>query len=531
MKNQKLELSWVGKNLSTKLEPRILIEDSTLSYRPEREDLDSINDNVLIKGDNLLALKALEVKYTGSIKCIFIDPPYNTGGAFEHYDDGVEHSLWLSLMKERIFALKQLLSEDGSIWISIDDNECHYLKILCDEIFGRYNFVGNIIWQKKYTIANDAKWFSDNHDHILVYAKNKDIWRPNKLPRTAEMNKAYKNPDNHPKGPWKSTPLHAKSGVNSSPYTFSNGITWAPPSGTYRRYSDDAMKKMDVEDQIWFGKKGDATPSRKTFLSELKNDGTPSRTIWTHDEVGHNHQAKEEVKKFNPSDVFGTPKPEKLLERILTLASNEGDIVLDSFSGSGTTGAVAHKMKRRWIMIELGDHCETHIIPRLRKIIDGEDQGGCSSNQEWKGGGSYKYYTLAPSLLKKDALGNWIINKSYDEKMLSEAVCKLEGFTYKPSSTEWWKHGYSTETDFIFVTKKTLSIELLEKLSEDVGSDQSLLVICAAFKAKPDRFYNLTIKKLPNALIKYCEWDHDDYSLNVNNLPSDDLDVNKSDYE
>ncbi len=425
-------------------------------------------------------------------------------------------------MRDRLTLLRNLLSQDGSLWISIDDNEAHYLKVLCDEIFGRKNFIANVIWQKKYTIANDAKWFSDNHDHILVFAKDKDIWRPNKLPRTAEMNKAYKNPDNHPKGPWKSTPLHAKSGVNNSPYTFNNGVTWEPPAGTYRRYSDDAMAKMDNENQIWFGKNGDATPSRKTFLSELKNDGTPSRTVWTHDEVGHNHQAKDEVKQFNATDVFDTPKPERLLERIITLASNKGDLILDSFAGSGTTGAVAHKMGRKWIMIELGEHCHTHIIPRLKKVIDGDDQGGISKVVNWQGGGGFRYYKLAPSLVEFDRFGQPVINKTYNAEMLAEAICKLEGFTYAPSDSEWWNHGYSTETDFIYVTTQNLSVEKLEQISEEVGSDKTLLIMCGAFRCKADKFSNLTIKKLPKAVLKHCEWAHDDYSLNVQNLPMAD---------
>jgi adenine-specific DNA-methyltransferase len=332
----------------------------------------------LIFGDNLLALKALEQEFTGKIKCVFIDPPYNTGSAFQHYDDGLEHSIWLGLMRDRLEIIRSLLSDDGSLWITIDDNEAHYLKVLCDELFGRSNFVASAIWQKKYTIANDAKWLSDNHDHVLIYAKNKEIWRPNKLARTDEMNARYKNPDNHPKGAWKATPLHAKSGVNNQPYVFSNGVIWTPPAGTFRRFNDESMREMEANNQIWFGKDGTAIPSRKTFLSELTNDGTPSPTVWLHTDAGHNHEARDEVKAFNEKNPFDTPKPERLLERILTLATNPNDLVLDSFAGSGTTGAVAHKMGRRWIMIELGEHCHTHIMPRLQKVIDGKDQGGIS---------------------------------------------------------------------------------------------------------------------------------------------------------
>jgi len=312
---QKLELTWIGKGNDPAVEPRILLHDASKDYG------DPTAENMLIHGDNLLALKALEQEFAGKIKCIYIDPPYNTGSAFEHYDDNLEHSTWLSLMKPRLDILKNLLSEDGSIWISIDDDEGHYLKVLCDEVFGRQNFINTVIWEKKYTIANDAKWFSDNHDFVLVYAKNKETWRPNLLPRSDGMNAAYKNPDNHPKGVWKATPLHAKSGSDKADnftYTFRNGVTWSPPAGTYPRFSAESLAAMDANDEIWFGKDGNAIPSRKTFLCDLKKNGIPSRTVWRFDDVGHNHEAREEVKAFNAESIFATPKPERLIERILT---------------------------------------------------------------------------------------------------------------------------------------------------------------------------------------------------------------------
>ena len=516
---QKLELTWIGKEKRPRLEPRILLEDKEKSYHAKHRVTDNDSfDNRLIFGDNLLALKALEQEFTGKIKCVFIDPPYNTGSAFQHYDDGLEHSIWLGLMRDRLEIIRSLLADDGSLWITIDDNEAHYLKVLCDELFGRSNFVASAIWQKKYTIANDAKWLSDNHDHVLIYAKNKEIWRPNKLARTDEMNARYKNPDNHPKGAWKATPLHAKSGVNNQPYVFSNGVIWTPPAGTFRRFNDESMREMEANNQIWFGKDGTAIPSRKTFLSELTNDGTPSPTVWLHTDAGHNHEARDEVKAFNEKNPFDTPKPERLLERILTLATNPNDLVLDSFAGSGTTGAVAHKMGRRWIMIELGEHCHTHIMPRLQKVIDGEDQGGISKTVNWKGGGGFRYYKLAPSLLEQDRWGNWIINKEYNAEMLAEAVCKNQGFTYAPSESLWWKHGYSSENDFIYVTTHNLSPQQLQDLSDEVG-ENSLLVCCAAFRGKSDQLPNLTVKKIPKMLLHSCEWAHDDYSLNVANLP------------
>lgn len=532
MNKKKLELTWIGKDKRPRLEPRIFLEDKNLSYQApstatsgESDVSRAFNDNLLIHGDNLLALKALEQQYAGKVKCIFIDPPYNTGSAFTHYDDGLEHSMWLTMMRDRLELLRTLMSEDGSIWITIDDNEAHYLKIICDEIFGRINFVSNAIWHKKYTVANDAKWLSENHDHVLIYAKNKETWRPNRLPRSEDMDKRYSNPDNHVKGPWKATPLYAKRKGSEKEqaftYTFKNGFVWTPPKGTSPRFPEHKMKEMDLNDEIWFGVNGDANPSRKTFLSELKIQGTPAPTIWSHTEVGHNHQATEEVKALTPDDAFSTPKPEKLLERIIFLATNEGDLVLDSFAGSGTTGAVAHKMGRRWIMVELGEHCHTHIVPRLKKVIDGEDQGGISKAVNWQGGGGFRYLRLAPSLLKKDDWGNWVINKEYNAEMLAEAVCKHMGFTYSPSQSQFWNHGYSTETDHIYVTTGSLAYDQLKRISEDVGNERTLLICCKAFMAEGADFPNLTLKKIPKVILNKCEWDHDDYSFTLNVLPEE----------
>ncbi|KXS30758.1 MAG: DNA methylase family protein [Candidatus Gallionella acididurans] len=464
----------------------------------------------------------MEAEFAGKVKCVFIDPPYNTGSAFTHYDDGVEHSIWLSLMRDRLEIIRRLLSEDGSLWITIDDNEAHYLKVLCDEIFGRPNFVANVVWQKKYTISNDSKWLAENHDHVLIYAVNKELWRPNRLERTAEMDNRYRNPDNHPKGPWKATPLYAKRTGSEKEQAFSfqfkNGVVWTSPRGTSPRFPADTLRKMDANDEIWFGSDGTANPSRKTFLNELKMSAPPAPTIWLHTEVGNNHEAREEVKAINPEDSFATPKPEKLLKRILELSTNPGDLVLDSFAGSGTTGAVAHKMGRRWIMIELGEHCHTHIIPRLQKVIDGEDQGGISKAVNWQGGGGFRYYKLAPSLLRQDAYGQWVINKEYNAEMLAQALCKLEGFTYAPSDAHYWMHGHSTERDFIYVTTANLNHEQLQQLSDEVGAERSLLVLCTAFRGRGD-YPNLTVKKIPKQVLSRCEWGHDDYSLQVENLP------------
>ncbi|MGH2342852.1 site-specific DNA-methyltransferase [Segnochrobactraceae bacterium EtOH-i3] len=523
-RKQKLELTWVGKENRPRLEPRILLEDPAKSYLAKhRVSDDDVFDNRLIFGDNLLALKALEQEFAGKVKCVFIDPPYNTGSAFKHYDDGLEHSIWLGLMRDRLEIIRRLLSPDGSLWITIDDNEAHYLKVICDEVFGRLNFVANAIWQKKYTIANDAKWLSENHDHVLIYAVNKEVWRPYRLERSSDMDARYRNPDKHPKGPWKATPLYAKrtgsEKEQSFSFKFKNGVVWTPPRGTSPRFPADTLRQMDENDEVWFGSDGTATPSRKTFLSELKISGPPAATIWLHSEAGNNHEAREEVKAINPDDSFATPKPEKLLKRVLDIATLPGDLVLDSFAGSGTTGAVAHKMGRRWIMVELEEHCHTHIIPRLKKVIDGEDKGGVTEVTGWQGGGGFRYFKLAPSLLEKDKWGREVISKAYNAEMLAEALCKIEGFTYAPSDSVYWQHGTSTERDFIYVTTQTLSPEQLDALSEEVGEGRTLLVLCAAFRGNTAAWPNLTVKKIPNHIRERCEWGHDDYSLNVENLP------------
>ncbi|WP_205597811.1 site-specific DNA-methyltransferase [Anoxybacillus sp. MB8] len=518
---QKLELTWIGKGEQPKLEPRILLEDPKLSYHAkERVTENDIFDNRLIFGDNLLALKALEQEFAGKIKCIYIDPPYNTGNAFEHYDDGLEHSIWLTLMKQRLELLKTLLSEEGSIWISIDDDEGHYLKVMGDEIFGRSNFVATCVWHKKHTRSNDARWFSDNHDFILVWAKNKNVWRPNLLPRTEESLKGYANPDNDSRGPWTSGPCHAKTPNPKDiyPITTPSGREVWPPPGTSWRFSKEKFKELIDDNRIWFGKDGNNIPRFKRFLSDVQ-DGFVPTTLWFRDEVGDNQEAKKEVKSFNNQDVFATPKPERLIQRIIHLATNEGDWVLDSFAGSGTTGAVAHKMGRRWIMIELGEHCHTHIIPRMKKVIDGTDQGGISKAVNWKGGGGFRYYKLAPSLLKKDKFGNWIINPEYNAEMLAEAMCKHEGFTYNPDPEVFWKQGQSTENDFIYTTTQLVTQQMVEGIVEQMKENETLLICCKAFNVNVDDFPQVTIKKIPQAILNKCEFGRDDYSLNVNNLP------------
>ena len=387
----RLELTWVGKDQEMKLEPRILIENPKLSNTKK----DKGTENMLIHGDNLLALKALESTYAGQIKCIYIDPPYNTGSAFEHYDDNLEHSIWLGLMRERLKLLYSLLDNSGTLWISIDDDEQAYLKVLCDEIFGRVNFVTCVLWQKIHSIKNDAKYLSVNHDYILVYAKDKEKIQFNLLPRTEEMNARYTNPDNDPRGTWQSGDLVANEERVNGHYAVRSPITgkiFDVPQGKHWVYSQENLEAMIKDNRIYFGKDGNAFPRKKRFLSEVMQ-GRKGDTWWTSSEVGHNQEAKREIiKLFGKNNIFATPKPERLIERVLTLGSNEGDLVLDSFLGSGTTAAVAHKMRRRYIGIEMGEHAYTHCKVRLDKIIAGEDNGGITKSVNWQGGGGYKFY-------------------------------------------------------------------------------------------------------------------------------------------
>jgi adenine-specific DNA-methyltransferase len=369
---------------------------------PELGAGDPAAGNMLIQGDNLDALKALLPYYAGRVKCIYIDPPYNTRSAFEHYDDNLQHAEWLAMIYPRLELLRDLLSEDGSIWVSIDDNEGHYLKVVMDEVFGRHNFIANVIWQKKYSPQNDAEFLSAMHDHVFLFCKNAKSWRRNLLPRTAKQDKAYKNLDDDPRGIWKSSDLTRAEHRDRDFYaivTPSGKEVWPARGRSWSRPPEE-IARLRSDNRLWFGRKGDAIPSLKRFLTEVK-DGQVPQTIWFRDDVGDNQDAKKEVKLINAKEVFDTPKPERLLERIVTIATDCGDIILDSFLGSGTTAAVAHKMGRRWIGIEMGEHAETHCAPRLRKVIDGE-QGGISESVGWTGGGGFRFYRLGEAVFADD---------------------------------------------------------------------------------------------------------------------------------
>jgi adenine-specific DNA-methyltransferase len=364
---------------------------------------DSNTGNVLIQGDNLEALKALLPFYAGRVKCIYIDPPYNTRSAFEHYDDSLEHTQWLAMIWPRLEILRELLADAGSIWISIDDNEGHYLKVICDEVFGRKNFVDTIIWRKNYSPKSSARHFSSDHDYLLVYAKNAEEWRPNLLPRTEKQDKAYSNRDNDSRGPWKTSDLSARNYYSLGRYpitTPSGRVIDGPPGGNYWRVSESRFRELDSDGRIWWGRGGNSIPQIKRFLSEVKEGVTP-QTYWHYDEVGHNQEAKKEIVELFGSDVFLTPKPERLIHRILTLATEPGDIVLDSYLGSGTTAAVAQKFGRKFVGVEMGEHAVSHCVPRLSKVIAGE-QGGISKSVQWNGGGGFRFFRLGPTVFDEE---------------------------------------------------------------------------------------------------------------------------------
>lgn len=514
----KLELTWVGKETPIKPEKRLLLQKPELSHSSGS----GIQDNLLIHGDNLLALKALEKDYSGKVKCIYIDPPYNTGSAFEHYDDNQEHSIWLNLMRARLEILRNLLSEEGSIWISIDDDEQAYLKVLCDEVFGRFNFVCNVIWEKKFSPQNDAKWLSDSHDYILIYARNKNKWRPNLLPRTEEMNARYKNPDNDSRGVWTSGDLLRKDVQTTGLYTITtpSGRVCNPPAGRSWRVPQYSYEKMVKENRIWFGEDGDNVPRVKRFLSEVKQ-GMTAMTIWKYTEVGHNQEATQEVRVFNPKDPFATPKPERLIHRILTLATNPGDLVLDSFLGSGTTAAVAHKMGRRWIGVEMGDHIFTHCKVRLDNVIDGKDSGGITNAVNWQGGGGYTFCELAPSLLNTDEDGFPVINSEYNAELLAAAVALHEGYTYCPDKEYFWKQAKANESSYLFVSTNHVSSIKVQNIKQQLQENEHLTIACCSYdSAAANIDKRITFKKLPQMLLQKCEWGKEDYNLNIINPPT-----------
>jgi len=375
---------------------RLLKEVKSLSYG------DKDSGNLLIQGDNLHALKALLPYYRGQVKCIVIDPPYNTKSAFEHYQDSLEHSQWLDMIFPCLQLLRDLLSEEGSIWVTIDDNEAHYLKVIMDEIFGRGNFVSNVVWQKTLTRRNDAKNLSTAHDHILVYSKNVEMFTVNKLDASEKQRATYRNPDKDPRGDWLPIPFHAPNIRPNLTYEIitPSGKTLWPPKGRCWSTTKEQFEILVADNRIYFGKDGNGMAQRKKFWNESDHKLVPW-TWWGYEEAGDNREANREAKELamltEVENNFSTPKPEKLIKIILEIATQENELVLDSFLGSGTTAAVAHKMNRRYIGIEMGEHAKTHCATRLKQVINGE-QGGISKAVNWQGGGGFCFYKLGAPL-------------------------------------------------------------------------------------------------------------------------------------
>lgn len=527
----KLELTWYGKDEPIRVEPRLLIENVALSNTAADPD----TQNMLIHGDNLLALKALESKFAGQVKCIYIDPPYNTGSAFEHYDDNLEHSQWLNLMRPRLEILWRLLSEDGSLWISIDDDEQAYMKVLCDELFGRSSFIASIIWQKR-TSPDMRAVISDGHDYVLVYAKDKDLFKQvrNRLPLSEEQRRSYKNPDNDPRGPWTSTDCTAQAGHGTADqfYTLTTpvGRVIELPKSLCWRFTKERMEEEIAAGRIWLGKDGTGVPRKKTYLKD--STGVVPWTLWMNKEVGHNQEAKKENNAlFGSSNAFDTPKPERLIQRIIHIASNPGDLVLDSFLGSGTTAAVAQKMGRRWIGVEMGNHAYTHCKVRMDKVIAGEDPGGITKAQNWQGGGGYRFYEVAPTLINKDPFDEYVINEDYDANMLAAAVALHEGFHYQPDGDLFWKQSVGNENSYLFVTTRHLNSPYLDSIKDTMEEDEYLIIACRSFDSGLDKAYdNITVKKIPQMLLERCEFGKADYNLNIVHPPVyDDCDEEEED--
>lgn len=561
MTKQKLELTWIGKEKRPKLEPRILLEDPARSYHAQaRVSEGDVFDNRLIFGDNLLALKALEQEFSGTVKCVYIDPPFNTGAAFEHYDDSVEHSIWLGLMRDRLEIIRRLLTEDGVVFIHIDDKEMAYLKVICDEIFGRSQFLNMIVAKTSdpsgHKTVNPSPY--SQTEYVLMYAKDRSKYRYDQIYVESAYDPGYgkivTNKGDH-YSEWKVSGLNevvaASLGFEDTRtarkamgrMTFDSVVAGyalehrdsvfqatAISNAAGRNIVEAREQSKKIPDSVirvereGFGDVYVLNGRQMYFYSskvrEVEGELVPAKpltNLWT--DIPWNGIAGEGGVEFKNGK-----KPERLIKRCIEISTNPGDLVLDSFAGSGTTGAVAHKMGRRWVMVELGEHCHTHIIPRLKKVIDGEDPGGITKAVDWRGGGGFRYYSLAPSLIVEDRWGNPVINPEYNAAQLAEALCKLEGFTYAPSDAHWWQHGHSSERDFLYVTTQTLSVEQLQPLAEEVGEDRSLLVCCSAFRgitgaAAATRWPNLTLKKIPKMVLARCEWGHDDYSLNVANLP------------
>lgn len=487
-KKGKLELTWVGKYEEEKLEPRILIEDKSKSYG------DPNTENMLIHGDNLLALMALQSEFSGKVKCIYIDPPYNTGNAFEHYDDGIEHSIWLSMMKKRLELLQKLLSEDGFIFVQIDNYEMPYLKVLMDEVFGRSNFINDIIWKRKGGSVNPTNKLNNMTDYILWYAKSSaaeiyPVYTMDDEETQKYINKRFNKIDENGRR-YRLSPIISPTYSKSLVYEYKGYKS--PPNGW--SLSLEKMKKFEEEGRLYFPENKNQRIQRKQFLDEYK--GRPIGNLWT------------DINVINPMSTerlnFVGQKPEMLIARVLELASKEGDLILDSFLGTGTTMDVAHKMKRKWIGIEMGNQCYDFCQKRINNTIDGE-KTGVAEKYGWQGGGGYKFYELAePLLVKNKVLPVYQINPSYTWDMVCEAICKIEGFTYEPSGEF---QGHSSENRFIHITEEFVNTKYVMSIMKNLGDKQSLLIYCKKNQADMILPENVEVKKIPKDLLDKCNFE------------------------
>ena len=573
----KLELTWYGKENEPKIEPRLLIENKELS----NTENDPQTENMLIHGDNLLALKALENKYAGKVKCIYIDPPYNTGSAFEHYDDNLEHSQWLSLMKSRLELLKNLLSENGYIFIQIDDEEQAYLKVLCDEVFGRRNYISTVsVLMKNIAGASgggEDKKLKKNIEFILIYAKDYDAIQPF-MPTYSYKPISKLVEDYRDEGKsWKYTSVLVDAGnkiyIGSTVDGDGNEIKiykrenytiksinalmreenlseanaykkyalkifqTAMPQSSIRPRVMQKVESLNIEGDLFSIEYIPKTGRNKGLLYEQFYKGENFRLFaWLKDvaeEIDGEVYKKElqgtywdfvgETKNLTKEGNVEFPngkKAEKLIERVFKLCTNPGDLVLDSFLGSGTTAAVAHKMGRKWIGIEMGDHAYSHCKVRLDKVISGEDKGGITKAANWQGGGGYRFYELAPSLINGDAFGEYIINKDYNADMLAAAVALHEGFTYNPSEETFWKQSTGSENSYLFVTTKHVTTAYLQAIADTMQEGEYLIIACKSFdKTAENAFKNIVVKKIPQMLLSRCEFNKDNYNLNIVHPP------------
>ena len=560
-KLQRLELTWPGKEDRFNPEPRILLEDKKKSYSRSAEQTDLLDsavrptfDNMLIHGDNLLALKALEQDYSGKIKCIYIDPPYNTGNAFEHYDDGLEHSIWLSLMRDRLEILKRLLAEDGSIFIQINDDEYPYLKIICDEVFGRNNYEATFYVKVRHEnrILREDTRYQLVIEQVLFYKKS-NLFIPPRREKTKDISLDYiwdieiigkptsiERIHGYDVEIYKPTDYKITKSENGSFKQYQIRGSLITQKGSASEYYEQNLRTRRELDGlgtlykvIGMGINGDGLgyryiiqPSKSDSKNGFYFQGKPKKSTVNKGLPYPNFY--DCVNIFNNAgyeggnEFRGGKKPEDWICFLLSLVTNPGDLVLDSFLGSGTTAAVAQKMGRRWIGVEMGDHVYTHCIPRLKKVIDGEDQGGITKAVNWQGGGGFRFYELASSLIVTDKYGQQIISKEYNADMLAEAMCKILGYRYKPDKEIYWKQGFSSEKNFIYTTTMSLQESSLDRLAEEIG-DNNLLICCSAFVGNSRIYPNISVKKIPAAILKKCEWGREGYPLNLRNYhPTDE---------